>query len=94
VPVLVDRDRHRQAALAERLHEGELFDGREAREVEPREVVALAQVVALRFDRAEGGAAEAMQLERHDDAVLAGDLQCTAAGWGAGAGAGAGGRGR
>ena len=75
VAVLVDGRRHGQAALAESLHEGVLLYCREAREVEPAVVVALAQVVALRLDSAERGAPEAVQLQRHDGAIFARHLR-------------------
>lgn len=46
----------------------------EAREVEPAEAGALAQVVALGLDGAEGGAPEAVQLQGQDLALVAAHL--------------------
>ena len=52
------------------------LEGRQARQVEPAEGCPRAQVVALVFDRAEGGAAQPVQLQREDLTVVVHHLQC------------------
>ena len=59
---VVDRLRHGKTVLVEHPHESILLDGREPRQVQPRGRFAVLQVVTLRLDVAEGGAAEAVDL--------------------------------
>ena len=61
---VVDRLRHGKTVLVEHPHESILLDGREPRQVQPRGRFAVLQVVTLRLDVAEGGAAEAVDLQQ------------------------------
>lgn len=63
VSALGDGLRHGEAVRAQRRHEGELLQRREPRHVHPGATGAVAQVVAVRFDGAEGDAAEAVDFE-------------------------------
>lgn len=58
VPVEVDGPRHREAAVPQRGHVGELLGRRDARQVQPGGAVAVRMVVAFLFDVAETSAAE------------------------------------
>ena len=63
VPVVVDGLGHREAAVAEGPHEGELLLGRQPVEVEPGEAGAAPQVVALALDGAERRPAQPVELD-------------------------------
>ena len=68
-----NRLRHRETIVPQRGHEGEFFQGREPAHVHPGAGVAVAQVVAVGFDGAEGNAPQAVDLEYVLNAAGGGD---------------------
>ena len=56
---------HREPGLAQAAHEGDLFGGGEAGQVEPVGEAAVLVVVALLLDLAERGAAQAVHLDNY-----------------------------
>ena len=63
--VPVDRSRRGETLAVERFHEGKLFHGRYAGQVEPAGVRPALEVVSVVLDRAEGGPAKSRKLDDH-----------------------------